>query len=136
MNGATPREEPADASGSGGGTVLLAEDDIGIREAIASILRNEEYEVVTACDGQEALEVLRAGPAPALILLDLVMPIRSGWEVAAQLQADPSLSEIPVVVLSGVSDVHQQVGALGVDGYLRKPVDLDILLQVVKSYCR
>jgi len=71
---------------------------------------------------------------PRLILLDLTMPVMSGAELAEELQQDARLASIPIILMSGVEDVHRQALQVRADGYLRKPVDPRILLEVVRSY--
>ncbi len=114
--------------------VLIVEDEAGIREGLVSLLADEGYQIATAQDGSEALLYLRGHPAPALILLDLMLPGTSGWEFRSAQLADPALAAIPVVLLSGVSSVHQQAGLLRADGFLAKPFEVDLLLEVVKAY--
>jgi len=115
--------------------VLIVEDHPGIREALGDMLREEGYEVDTARDGHEALDYLTSNPAPHLILLDLMMPGMSGWDFAALRQQNERLAHVPVVVLSGVEDIQEEAPLLQVDGFLRKPIDPNILLQVVEMYC-
>ena len=116
------------------GPVLVVEDDRAIRESLAWVLEDEHVDTVTAANGQEALELLRQGARPCLILLDLMMPRMSGWQLAAELQRDPELAAIPVVLLSGVEEVHRDAPLLRADGYLRKPIDAALLIEVVKGY--
>jgi CheY-like chemotaxis protein len=100
------------------------DDDDDIREVIADILRAEGYEVVCASNGAKALEELHKERQPDLVLLDLMMPIMSGWEVLEAIQAQEALARIPVVV---VSAMH----APGACEQLAKPVDLEHLLSTV-----
>src|SRR5688500_8781652 len=91
----------------GRGAVLVVDDDEDIRSELRSVLEYVQYFVLEAEDGTEALDILRAGAAQAsrLIVLDLVMPCMSGWELVDLLRRDPSLSRIPVLVMSG-TPVH------------------------------
>lgn len=115
-------------------TVLLIDDDADIRESLAEVIADHGFEVVTAKNGEEGIRVALER-RPGVIFLDLMMPVMSGWDVRPAMKRIPELADIPVVVLSGVDDVHHQVGYLDVDGYLRKPVDVKIFLEVVKGYC-
>jgi CheY-like chemotaxis protein len=104
--------------------VLVVDDDQAIREVIAEVLRDEGYEVVCAENGVQALDALRKNRRPDLVLLDLMMPVMSGWEVLEEIQADDQLARIPVVVVSAMN-------APGVREHLAKPIDLDRLLDTV-----
>jgi CheY-like chemotaxis protein len=116
-------------------TILLVEDDFDVRDALADTLRLEGYTVDCAGDGQEALEHLRrSATRPGLILLDLMMPRMSGSEFRAAQRADPELASIPVVVLSADSQMAEKATRLAAAGALRKPIDLDDLLDVVKKF--
>jgi CheY-like chemotaxis protein len=115
--------------------VLVVDDDRDIRESLADLLGDEGYRVVTASDGQEALEILRQlDGQPCVILLDLMMPIMSGAELHAEMAADPKLATIPVVVISADASVKQKAAALGSE-YLAKPMHFDRVLHAVERYC-
>jgi len=105
-------------------SILVVDDDEAIRQVVSEVLRDEGYEVVCAENGVEALRHLYKADRPDLVLLDLMMPVMSGWEVLEQLQSNSELSQIPVVV---VSAMH----APGVSEHLAKPIDLDRLLATV-----
>ncbi|MBC7545053.1 MAG: response regulator, partial [Candidatus Sericytochromatia bacterium] len=83
------------------GGILIVEDDIDIRETLAEILADEGYSVASAANGLDAISYLQTEAMPCVILLDLMMPVMSGWEFRAKQQQDPTLAGIPVVVLSG-----------------------------------
>jgi CheY-like chemotaxis protein len=115
--------EPRQAS------VLVVDDDEAIRDVIAEVLRDEGYEVVCAENGLQALHELGRAHQPDLVLLDLMMPVMSGWEVLEQIQANEELSRIPVVVVSAMA-------APGVTEHLCKPIDLERLLRTVGRLTR
>lgn len=116
--------------------VLIVDDDYGIREVMSEILEDAGYEVATAADGDEALRYLQAASSlPCLILLDLMMPVMTGWEFRLAQQQDPRLAAIPVVALSARRSVTHETYTITVDAFLHKPVDLDHLLEVVAGYC-
>jgi CheY-like chemotaxis protein len=115
--------------------ILLVEDDADTRDSMSVLLRLEGYHVVGAANGQEALEHLRDDCKPCLILLDLAMPVLDGWGFRAQQQQDPSCASIPVVVVSADGSVSQKAGTLGAVDYLKKPVDIDSLLDILKRHC-
>jgi CheY-like chemotaxis protein len=118
--------------------LLIVEDDADIREDLAEILRHEGYPVATAANGQEALAELRdrGGQAlPGLILLDLMMPVKNGWDFRAEQLGIPAIADIPIILLSGASDVRHQASVLKAAGYLTKPIQLERLMQLVKEHC-
>jgi CheY-like chemotaxis protein len=114
--------------------VLIIEDDADLREMMAQLLALEGYRAEAVANGQEALDYLRKGDVPELILLDLMMPVMDGWEFRRRLGEDPALASLPVVVLSALD----QSRAADVDGvaFLKKPLDFDHLLELVRRYCR
>jgi CheY-like chemotaxis protein len=116
--------------------ILVVEDDTDIREALMGILAEEGYAVLGAADGRQALDVLRDGARPTLILLDLMMPFMNGWQFRAEQKLDAALSDIPVVVISADANVKQKAESLDAVGYLKKPVELDALLEVVQRFGR
>lgn len=115
--------------------VLVVEDDVDIRAVIRIALEAEGYTVATVGNGREALEYLRGVGIPRLILLDLMMPVMDGWQFRAVQQADPAWAGIPVVVVSADGRASQKADALGAAGGLGKPIDLDLLLDVVSRHC-
>jgi signal transduction histidine kinase len=117
------------SSGSERKVILLVEDDRSIREAVHDILETEGYDVVQAENGRDALERLRAGSPPDLILLDLRMPVMDGWEFRAAQKNDPNLATIPVLAVS--ADGSAKAEAIAADGYLRKPLSTSTLLDTV-----
>lgn len=117
-------------------TILLVEDDLDVREALAETLRDEGYEVECAADGEQALGYLRAGGRPGLILLDLMMPRMSGSEFRMVQKIDPLLSHLPVVLLSADGRMEEKARALETAGAIRKPIDLDVLLATVQRFAR
>lgn len=117
--------------------VFIVEDDFDIREVLTEVLRDEGYSVAGAANGREALQALKdSGPRPRLILLDLMMPIMSGWQFVAEQRKVPALSDIPVVVVSADGNLQQKAESLKASGYLRKPIEIDALLTLVERYCR
>jgi len=98
---------------------------------IAEILREEGYRVLTAADGHQALALIRAR-APALVLLDLQMPLLNGWEVLDRLRAEDI--RVPVVFLTAAYRARAEAERHDVAGFLAKPFDVDELLAVVARY--
>jgi CheY-like chemotaxis protein len=102
--------------------ILLADDDPAIRLLVNATLRSDQYQIIEASDGQEALTLARR-EHPDLILLDVSMPKVDGFEVCRRLKEDPSTAEIRIIMLTGHTlDADRQAGAaLGADGYFTKP---------------
>jgi CheY-like chemotaxis protein len=118
-----------------GGTVLVVEDDLDIREIMRMILEASGYQVFEAGDGAEALVVARAHQ-PRVILLDLMMPGMDGIQFRESQLRDPAIASIPVVIVSGGGAVPQKAAELGAAGYLVKPTDVQRLLTVMGDLCR
>jgi two-component system, sensor histidine kinase ChiS len=113
--------------------VLIVDDDAAILEMIAELLSYEGYMVVTCSEGRQAVAFARITP-PALILLDLMMPEMSGWQVISTLRSSPQTKTIPVVLLSARRDLADAARELKVAAYLEKPFDLEELLDLVRQY--
>jgi CheY-like chemotaxis protein len=122
------------------GHVLIVEDDLATREMLATLLTSEGFHAVAAEDGLEALHLLRtvkhrAPDTPCLVLLDLAMPRLGGQEFRRAQLGDPTVAAVPIAVMSGASDVRQRAIALGAVATLVKPIDIDFLLDVVRTHC-
>jgi DNA-binding response OmpR family regulator len=113
--------------------VLIVDDDPEIRESLRDVLEIEGYDVGTAANGREALDRLDA-EVPALVLLDLMMPIMSGGELLSVLRKKDALAELPVVVLSAWPAEAVKVGRWA-QGFLKKPTRLEELLSIVEKFC-
>jgi two-component system, chemotaxis family, chemotaxis protein CheY len=117
-------------------TVLVVDDDRDIRDVLTDALDAEGYVVVTAADGQEALDWLRSGTGrPCIILLDLMMPRMDGIQFRTELLNDNAFALIPVVVLSADPSAIVAAKSLNFSGSLRKPVQLEALLAAVHAHC-
>ncbi len=114
--------------------ILVVEDDAETREAMQSLLELNGYTVTTAVDGREALERLRGGLKPSLILLDLMMPGMDGFEFVNEKRQDPQLSPIPVIIYSGHRDARSDAARLAAEGYFQKSVAVECLLDLVEKY--
>jgi CheY-like chemotaxis protein len=113
--------------------VLIAEDDPSIRRMLTVSLRKQGYHTAEACDGSEALSVMHAGEAD-LVVLDLMMPKVTGWQVLAERAADPKLRNIPVIVITAErGDQVTKILDDGITALLPKPFSLDALQALVKS---
>ncbi|HSD21049.1 MAG TPA: response regulator [Anaeromyxobacter sp.] len=109
--------------------VLVVDDDPDILDAICDILEGEGYRVARARHGVEALERVEAEP-PAIILLDLMMPVMDGLAFAQALRERPGKEGIPIVVISADGN-PQRAASVDAAGYLAKPFDIDALLSQV-----
>ena len=115
--------------------VLVVEDNEEVREVLVEILRGEGAEVTAAGDGAEGWERLRASPRPCLVLLDLKMPVMDGLEFLQLRNRDPELAKIPVIMLSGTSDLAGREADLNFQGFLLKPFDPVRLMALVREHC-
>ena len=117
-------------------TVLIVDDDDDVRNAVAEVLEDGNYRSLRAANGAAALEQLRsATPRPCVILLDVMMPVMDGHEFRALQQSDEALREIPVVVLSAHADAKRSAAGMAAAAFLKKPIDLSELLQIVRQFC-
>jgi CheY-like chemotaxis protein len=114
--------------------VLIVEDDADLRDMMAQLLNLEGFNAATVANGREALEYLQESDRPDVILLDLMMPVMDGWEFRRRQQADPSVSGVPVIVLSALDPTR--AADVNANAFLKKPLDFDRLLALVRSYCR
>ncbi|RYF12173.1 MAG: response regulator [Deltaproteobacteria bacterium] len=113
--------------------ILLVEDDRPIAEGLSTLLTEEGYGVECAYNGQEALDLMQAPNMPQLVLLDLMMPVMTGWELREKMLLDSRLCQIPVAVLSGVSDLQVNEPTLRANAYFGKPLDCIKLLDFISS---
>src|SRR5215469_9817415 len=113
------------------GTVLVIDDDTTARELIATYLAGEGFPVETAASGVEGIKKLRE-LRPAAVTLDIMMPDVDGWTVLAALKGDPTLADIPVVIVTIVDEQRRGI-ALGAAGYLTKPIDRERLIEIVSQ---
>jgi CheY-like chemotaxis protein len=116
--------------------ILIVEDDAPTRDLLRLFLENEGFEVAVAGDGRGALEHLRKRGLPCVILLDLSMPGMDGWQFMDTLARHPTWIGVPVVLLTGADGVAREDAlAMGADELLHKPVDPEILTDVMDRYC-
>jgi CheY-like chemotaxis protein len=115
-------------------SILLIEDDSGIRDTVAECLASEGYEVAPVENGREALSWLRNTARPDLIMVDLVMPVMNGAQFIEELRGDASLRDIPVVLMTAASP-SSAMPLPRADAYLAKPFDLGALLDTVERHC-
>ncbi len=121
--------------------VLVVDDDPDLVEAVAMKLEAKAYKVEKAYDGVEAMEKVKE-EKPALIILDVMMPRKNGWEVCEEIKNSDSLKDIAVVMLTAVADsvkttsyTHHDGKTTLADDYVPKPIDLDALMEIVDDHC-
>ena len=114
--------------------ILIIEDDDAVREALAELLTAEGYRVTCAANGREGL-ARAAEERPALVLLDLCMPVMDGWAFRAAQLADPVLAAVPVIVLSASHRADSpQLARLQPATFVAKPVEFELLRALVRRY--
>jgi CheY-like chemotaxis protein len=111
--------------------ILVVDDDPDIRHTLTEILVDEGYAALTAANGLEALSLMRSAAAPALVVLDLMMPIMDGYEFLAEQRRDPALARIPVVVIT--AGVKRRSEDLGVAAVIAKPFSVADLLAKIET---
>jgi DNA-binding response OmpR family regulator len=118
-----------------GKRVLLVDDEEDILTVVSARLSSMGYEVLTAADGQQALDVARR-ESPDLILLDLMLPKLDGYKVCRMLKFDKAYENIPIVIFSAkASDADKKMASdAGADGYLSKPFDLKVFAETLKKF--
>lgn len=114
--------------------ILLVEDNELNRDMLSRRLQRRGFELLLAVDGQQGLDICRA-QRPDLVLLDMSLPVKDGWQVASEMKADPALSGIPIVALTAhaMADDRQRALAAGCDDYDTKPVELPRLLDKIAA---
>ncbi len=113
--------------------VLLVEEDADLREAMAGWLEESGYNVSTAGNGAEALNLLRAGLVPCVILLDLMMPKVNGWQFRDEQKKHAAWAEIPVVVVSAMANLKER--PIDAAAVVQKPVNLKVLTGLLDKHC-
>ena len=112
-------------------SILVIEDEEGIREGLVEFLTIEGYTTFSAQNGREGLELLQAYPSIDLILLDYMMPVMHGGEFRRAQLMERLWSKIPVIVLSADFRIEEVVNSLQAQHYLKKPFHLDELMSLV-----
>jgi two-component system response regulator MprA len=115
--------------------VLVVDDHEDVRMALEALFVSQGLAVVSACEGEEALDRLRGGLRPCVIILDLMMPKLDGWQFRHAQLADPVLANIPVIAFSGHEALRDRASEMGITDVLSKPVDPGQLLGLVHRYC-
>lgn len=113
------------------GRILVVEDDELLRDAMGLLLEEQGHQIAFAENGREALTWLHAHPLPDVIVLDLRMPVMSGWEFRAIQKVDPELALVPVVAISADGSAH--AASISAQAYLHKPIDPRHLLATIEN---
>ena len=115
--------------------ILVADDDPDILSIVSMSLETQSYTVYKATNGREAVDLAREHH-PDLILMDMMMPVVSGYEAVSELKADPSTKDITIVGLSAkaMATDMERATDVGIDGYITKPFRIAQVLTVVESY--
>jgi CheY-like chemotaxis protein len=118
-------------------TILVVDDEPAVREILRDTLEFEGYTTAEAANGLEALEWLRSNPPPCLVLLDLMMPVMSGFDFLEAVQKDPKLKAISIVIVSAATrdKLDETARSSGAVGVLSKPLQLATLLEAVAQHC-
>lgn len=112
--------------------ILVVDDDDTIAMTLESFLIEEGYPVIVAHNGKEALERAEELP-PAVILLDMKMPVMDGWAFASAYRQQDG-PHAPIIVMTAAHDSRQRAGEIAADGFIPKPFDLDELLAIIRCY--
>jgi CheY-like chemotaxis protein len=118
---------------TGRDTVLVVEDEEEARTFLVQILEYEGYSVLGFANGAEALDYLAQSEQPCLIVMDLRMPNMDGPRFRSALLKDPRLAKVPIVVVTALDP--SSAAGLGALRVLRKPVDVDVLLSIIRQHC-
>jgi CheY-like chemotaxis protein len=116
--------------------VLVIDDDVEIRQALTDILEDEDYTVVAAANGKEALEIVARGPVPDVILLDVMMPVMDGWHFLSARLNHPRLVEVPIIIISAGNEAETEARKVGAYRVLKKPLHLDDLMSRIEDCYR
>lgn len=115
--------------------ILVVDDDFDLRETLREVLEDRGFHVDTASDGGAALDHLRKGHRPAVILLDLMMPKTDGYAFRREQLADPKLKDLSVVVMTASGRPEQSMRKdLGAVTFMRKPFDIDDLVATIEKH--
>src|SRR5262245_53485 len=125
---------PRDESAAADCRVLIVEDDLSTLEAVTELLESEGVTTCRARNGQEALDILRAGTTPGLIIIDLMMPVMDGWEFCRRVAADEKMARIPIAIVTAAAAIERMPVRRNDAGFFTKPVDYGRLLEVVRRY--
>ena len=114
-------------------SILIVDDDFGVRAMLQTALEQEGYGLMLACNGKEALECIEQRQ-PNLVLLDLMMPVMNGWQFLDEIKNRPDLAQLPILLLSASRDAAATAQGYNVKGYVSKPFELERLLSQIANH--
>lgn len=114
-------------------SILIVDDDEGLRESLRDVLECEGFKVWTADNGQTALQILENDELPSVIVMDLLMPVLDGYEFRKIQLERAKIAQIPVIFLTGLGETQDHITLLKDCQIISKPVSLDLLIERVKS---
>lgn len=115
--------------------ILIVDDDPTIRSVLEALLEDEGFMPVTAANGREAVAIVRDDP-PALVLMDLMMPVMNGVEAARTLKSAPETANVPIIAMSAGFILRESIDDLLADSIISKPFDLDALIANIRATLR
>lgn len=115
--------------------ILIVDDDPTIRSVLEALLEDEGFTPVTAANGKEAVAIVRDSP-PALVLMDLMMPVMNGVEAARTLKSEPATAGVPIIAMSAGFILRESIDDLLADSIISKPFDLDALIANIRATLR
>ncbi len=123
-----------DAIGMTKSRILIVDDNLASRELLLAVLKHFSYDVLEACNGKEALEMI-AQIQPDLVLLDIEMPVLDGISVIRRLRQDPQFNSLPVLAVTAdaMHGTRDRVLKEGFSGYVTKPIDASLVRKQVKD---
>ena len=115
--------------------VLVIEDDQVIRDTMSVLLESEGYIVECAANGDEGIEVLRrTEPLPDLILLDMAMPVKYGFQFRKEQERDVKLALVPVLLMTAERNIEARAAEVGAKGFIKKPFSIDHVVMMVGRF--
>jgi chemosensory pili system protein ChpA (sensor histidine kinase/response regulator) len=117
--------------------ILIVDDHVSLQMLLTAFLQELGYVVYAVNNGKEALRYLRQTTVlPNLMLLDVAMPVMTGWEFLCERERDVRLADIPVVMMTALGRFEHRDGVPGIVGYLDKPIDLAALETLLRAYAK
>ncbi|MBM3724107.1 MAG: response regulator [Acidobacteria bacterium] len=133
-----PSRSPRTAEANRALQVMVVDDSVSVRRVLESLLQSAGWRAVPARDGVEALDLLRGGARPDVLMVDIEMPRMDGYELTAALRAHPQFQQLPILMLTSRAGEKHRARALslGVSDYLVKPYQEETLLAVIRRLAR